>query len=55
MSTEFELDADVLGGQDAVVLLTDHDGIDYDLVSRTADYVPDTASPVPGASVAEVP
>jgi len=46
-----ELDADVLRWADAVVLLTDHDGVDYDLVSRTADYVFDTRHRCQGESV----
>ncbi len=46
-----ELDADVLRWADAVVLLTDHDAVDYDLVSTTADYVFDTRHRCRGENV----
>jgi UDP-N-acetyl-D-glucosamine dehydrogenase len=46
-----ELDVDELARADAVVLLTDHDVFDYDLITRTADYVFDTRNRCHGAGV----
>ena len=40
--TRVELTAAELAGADAVVVLTDHDDVDYDLVVAHADYVLDT-------------
>jgi len=37
-----KLDDDEVGGADAVVILTDHDGLDYDLVASAPGYVLDT-------------
>ena len=45
------LTAEVLGGCDAVVLVTDHDDVDYDLVVRHARYVFDTRNRLRGEHV----
>jgi UDP-N-acetyl-D-glucosamine dehydrogenase len=46
-----ELTDDELRSADAVVLLTDHDDVDYDRVARTASYVFDTRHRIAAASV----
>jgi UDP-N-acetyl-D-glucosamine dehydrogenase len=46
-----ELDAEVLGWADAVLVLTDHDAFDYDLVASAASYVLDTRNRCSGARV----
>jgi UDP-N-acetyl-D-glucosamine dehydrogenase len=46
-----ELDVDMLTWADVVVLLTDHDVFDYDLIARNGDYVFDTRNRCHGASV----
>jgi UDP-N-acetyl-D-glucosamine dehydrogenase len=40
--TSAPLDAATIGAFDAVLLCTDHDGVDYDLVARSAPLVVDT-------------
>jgi UDP-N-acetyl-D-glucosamine dehydrogenase len=45
------LTADELAGADAVVIVTDHDGLDYDVVGRHARYVFDTRRRVVGDTV----
>jgi UDP-N-acetyl-D-glucosamine dehydrogenase len=44
-------DAGELAAADAVVILADHDGFDYDLVAERADYVFDTRNRCRGANV----
>ena len=46
-----EATADELSAADAVVLVTDHDAFDYDLVERHARYVLDTRNRLDGTSV----
>jgi len=46
-----DLTADELARADAVVLLTDHDSFDYDLVADCASYVFDTRNRCPGLKV----
>ncbi|HWM73006.1 MAG TPA: nucleotide sugar dehydrogenase [Nocardioides sp.] len=46
-----DLTADELARADAVVLLTDHDSFDYDLVADRASYVFDTRNRCPGLKV----
>ena len=45
------LTAELLGGCDAVVLVTDHDDMDYDLVTRHAGYVFDARNRMRGEHV----
>ena len=45
------LSADLIGGCDAVVLVTDHDDVDYDLVTRHAAYVFDARNRMRGEQV----
>jgi UDP-N-acetyl-D-glucosamine dehydrogenase len=45
------LSAELLEGCDAVVLVTDHDDVDYDLVTRHAAYIFDTRNRLRGAHV----
>ena len=45
------LSAELLDGCDAVVLVTDHDDVDYDLVTRHAAYVFDTRNRMRGEHV----
>jgi UDP-N-acetyl-D-glucosamine dehydrogenase len=45
------LDAGELGAADAVVLITDHDAFDYDLVLEQANYVLDTRHRMDGPGV----
>ena len=45
------LAADVVGSADAVVLVTDHDDVDYDLVTRHAGYIFDTRNRMRGDNV----
>ena len=45
------LTAELLAGCDAVVLVTDHDDTDYDLVTRHARYVFDTRNRLRGEHV----
>ncbi|WP_395694228.1 nucleotide sugar dehydrogenase [Nocardioides sp.] len=49
-----DLDEEVLRWSDVVVLLTDHDDLDYDLVSRTAGYVFDTRHRCGGENVEQL-
>ena len=42
LAERVDLTADQLAAADAVVLVTDHDDVDYDLVVSNADYVLDT-------------
>jgi len=44
-----DLSAGELAASDAVVLLTDHDDVDYDLVARSSHYVLDTRRRLPAA------
>ena len=46
-----ELDAEQLSAADAVILLVDHDGVDYGLVQREAKYVLDTRRVMTGSNV----
>jgi UDP-N-acetyl-D-mannosaminuronic acid dehydrogenase/UDP-N-acetyl-D-glucosamine dehydrogenase len=46
-----ELSAESLRSADAVVLLTDHDDVDYDLVQRTAPWVLDTRHRLSGPRI----
>ena len=46
-----ELTADELAAADAVVLVTDHDAFDYDLVRAHARYVLDTRNRLDGPTV----
>jgi nucleotide sugar dehydrogenase len=46
-----DLTADELGRADAVVLLTDHDAFDYDLIAERASYVFDTRNRIRGPRV----
>ncbi len=48
-----ELTAERLAGADAVVLVTDHDDVDYDLVVAEADYVFDARRRLPDAANVE--
>ena len=45
------LSAELLGSCDAVVLVTDHDDVDYDLVTRHAGYVFDARNRMRGEQV----
>jgi UDP-N-acetyl-D-glucosamine dehydrogenase len=49
--TRVELTADELAGADAVLLLTDHDAFDYDMVLQHAPFVFDCRRKVSGANV----
>jgi UDP-N-acetyl-D-glucosamine dehydrogenase len=51
VATRVPLTSDVLVGCDAVVLVTDHDDVDYELVVRHAAYVFDTRNRMRGESV----
>jgi UDP-N-acetyl-D-mannosaminuronate dehydrogenase len=51
VATRIALSADHLASVDAVVLLTDHDDIDYELVCAHAGYVFDTRNRVRGEHV----
>jgi UDP-N-acetyl-D-glucosamine dehydrogenase len=46
-----ELTADALAGADAVVIVTDHDGFDFDLVREHARFVLDTRNRIAGPNV----
>ena len=46
-----EATAEELAAADAVVLVTDHDAFDYDLVTAHARYVLDTRNRLDGAAV----
>jgi UDP-N-acetyl-D-glucosamine dehydrogenase len=46
-----EATADELAAADAVILVTDHDAFDYDLVERHASYILDTRNRLDGPSV----
>ena len=46
-----ELTAEELSSADAVVLVTDHDAFDYDLVRRHSSYVLDTRNRLSGPTV----
>ena len=46
-----DLSADEVRDADGVVLLTDHDGVDYDLVTREARYILDTRRRLAGPNV----
>lgn len=46
-----ELTIDEVEAADAIVLVTDHDGVDYDMVVERADYVFDARHRLDGASV----
>ena len=46
-----ELDEKELVGSDAVIVLTDHDAFDYDLVASSAAYVLDTRNRCHGPHV----
>ena len=46
-----ELTIDEVEAADAIVLVTDHDGVDYDMVVERADYVFDARHKLDGASV----
>jgi UDP-N-acetyl-D-mannosaminuronate dehydrogenase len=46
-----EATADELAGADAVLLVTDHDAFDYDLVHQHARYVLDTRNRLDGPSI----
>ena len=46
-----EADADELAGADAVVLITDHDAFDYDLIRTHARFVLDTRNRLDGPTV----
>jgi len=46
-----ELTADVLSAADAVILITDHDDVDYELVQREARWVLDCRNRLTGANV----
>ncbi len=50
-TTRVELDADEVAAADAVVIVTDHDEVDYDLILDNADYVFDARFRVHGANV----
>jgi UDP-N-acetyl-D-glucosamine dehydrogenase len=49
--TLVELSEAELTGADAVVLVTDHDAFDYDLVLRHAPFVLDTRNRIDGPNV----
>ncbi|HEX6312076.1 MAG TPA: nucleotide sugar dehydrogenase [Acidimicrobiia bacterium] len=49
--TRVELTAEEIGAADAVVVVTDHDAFDYDLVARHARYVLDTRHRMTGEQV----
>jgi len=49
--TRVSINADVIREADAVVILTDHDGIDYGLVEREAQWVLDCRNRLSGAKV----
>ena len=51
IATRVPLTAELLGSCDAVVLVTDHDDVDYDLVTRHADYVFDARNRMRGEQV----
>ena len=51
IATRVPLTAELLGRCDAVVLVTDHDDVDYDLVTRHADYVFDARNRIRGEQV----
>ena len=51
IATRVPLTAELLGGCDAVVLVTDHDDVDYDLVTRHAAYVFDARNRMRGEQV----
>ncbi len=51
LAARVPLTAEVVAGCDAVVLVTDHDDVDYDLVVRHARYVFDTRNRVRGEHV----
>lgn len=49
-----DLTADYLGGLDAVLLATDHDNIEYDLIAAHAPLIVDTRNAFSGRNVAGV-
>jgi UDP-N-acetyl-D-glucosamine dehydrogenase len=49
--TAVDITAEEVAAADAVVLLTDHDAFDYDLIGRCARYALDTRSRLQGAGV----
>jgi UDP-N-acetyl-D-mannosaminuronate dehydrogenase len=46
-----ELTADAVSAADAVVIVTDHDGFDYELVGEHAQFVLDTRNRITGPNV----
>ena len=46
-----EVTADELAAADAVILITDHDAFDYDLIGRNSSYILDTRNRLDGPSV----
>lgn len=50
-ATRVELTAEAVRAADAVVLLTDHDDIDYPLVQREASWILDCRNRLSGANV----